>query len=248
MKLALCDDSVFDTNYTKNLILEACALLSLPAQLDCYSSGEALLQAVENGSVYPLVFLDIYMHFFNGIQTARKLRDLLPETQIAFLTSSREFTFDAFDLNALHYLLKPVSTDQIRECLLRFSERKHLPLSLLTLQAKAKTYSFPLHCVQKIVSSKKGIDVYLSGTSLPSPQHIAITFAEAEKQLDPSRFLKISRGFLVQMSFILGIQKDTCFLKDGTEMLLSRREKTYIRKKYNDYLFQNQFTTHFDTE
>ncbi len=50
------------------------------------------------------------------------------------------------------------------------------------------------------------------------------------------------------MSFILGIQKDTCFLKDGTEMLLSRREKTYIRKKYNDYLFQNQFTTHFDTE
>ncbi len=155
MKLALCDDSVFDTNYTKNLILEACALLSLPAQLDCYSSGEALLQAIENGSVYPLVFLDIYMHSFNGIQTARKLRDLLPETQIAFLTSSREFTFDAFDLNALHYLLKPVSTDQIRECLLRFSERKHLPLSLLTLQAKAKTYSFPLHCVQKIVSSKK---------------------------------------------------------------------------------------------
>lgn len=241
MKFALCDDSVYDTNYIKKALQNAANYFSLESQIDCYPDGESLIQSIENGCVYQLIFLDIYMHKLDGIKTARKLRTLLPEAHIAFLTTSRDFTFDAFDLNALHYLVKPVTSEQIQECLVRFFERSRIPVTPLELKTKTRVYSFPIQSVQKILSSNKGIDIYLA--NLTPPQHVSISFADAEKQLDSSLFLKISRGYIVQMSFILYIDKNTCFFKDGTQMLISRREKAFIRKKYNDYLFHTQFTT-----
>lgn len=167
LKFALCDDSVYDTNYIKKALQNAANYFSLESQIDCYPDGESLIQSIENGCVYQLIFLDIYMYKLDGIKTARKLRTLLPEAHIAFLTTSRDFTFDAFDLNALHYLVKPVTSEQIQECLVRFFERSRIPVTPLELKTQTRVYSFPIQSVQKILSSNKGIDIYLANLTTP---------------------------------------------------------------------------------
>jgi len=209
---------------------------NLPMETDYFHNSEELVMAVTNGNHYALIFLDIDMQS-SGIQTARFIRNLLPDVQIAFLTVSSKFALDAFELNALHYLIKPIGTKELKECIKRFCERNRIPLQILEIKSKCKTYSFPLTCVQKIVSNNKGIDVFLAGNT--PHQHIPISFIKAEEQLDPNLFLKLSRGFIVQMPYILCINKDRCRLKDGTEILLSRQSRSEIRKRYNHYLLRN---------
>lgn len=62
----------------------------------------------------------------------------------------------------------------------------------------------------------------------PSPSASPLSFVRVEEQLDEERFLRISRGFIVQMDAILRLDGDVCLLKDGTSALISRRERKEI--------------------
>lgn len=236
MNIAICEDRIRDTEELNITLKKACESLQLKLNTDFFHSGEELIRAVKDGRSYSLILMDIYLSGMNGIETAAKIKLLLPHIQIAFMTVSKEYAIDAFEINALHYLIKPIDEKKMRECLKRFLVRSGMPVKTLEIKTDYKTYKFMLFNVMKIQSRNKGVDVYLCNTKKPC--HIPISFKRMEEQLDPKLFLRISRGLLVQMSHILCIDKEICRLKDGTEAIISRRERSLIRKKYNDYLFR----------
>ena len=236
LRIALCEDQIEDAFQLRKALEAVQKQLSFEARIESFRRGEDLLASIRNGEEYQLLLLDIFMDQLNGIQTAQRAKELLPSLQVAFLSSSREFAPEAFELNAIHYLIKPVQEAGVRELFDRFFERSRLPVKTVEICSDSKTYTFPLHLVQKIQSRNKGIEVYLKGVK--QPQRIPISFIRVEQQLDPQQFLRISRGLLVQMDYISYIDKDVCRFQDGPEALISRRERTEIRKKYNDYLFR----------
>ena len=160
------------------------------------------------------------------MDAARRVKELAPSIQVAFTTSSREFAVEAFDLDAVYYLVKPVTEEKLRTLVERFLRRQKKPVTKLTITTPVKDYVFPLQRVVKIQSNNKGVDIYLHGE--PQPQRIPLSFVRVEEQLDEERFLRISRGFIVQMDAILRLDGDVCLLKDGTSALISRRERKEI--------------------
>ncbi len=119
----------------------------------------------------------------------------------------------------------------------RYFRRRGKPSPTLNIQTSARLYAFPLRQVLKIQSSNKGVEIYLQGQL--EPQRIPLPLVRVEEQLDPNLFLKISRGLIVPMNAIVRMDKETCFLKDGTSALLSRRERKEIHRRYNDFLFRS---------
>lgn len=236
MNIAICEDRIRDTEELKTVLTKACISLNLKINTDFFHSGEELIRAVQRGRSYSLILMDIYLNGINGIETASKIKLLLPRIQIVFITVSSEYAIDAFELNALHYLIKPIDEEKMRECLKRFLVRTGMPVKALKIKSDYKTYTFMLFNVVKIQSRNKGVDVYLNNEEKPC--HIPLSFKKTEEQLDSKLFLRISRGLVVQMSHILCIDKEICRLRDGTEAIISRRERSLIRKKYNDYLFR----------
>lgn len=110
LRIAICDD--------ENGICEEINRLAKQQAPDCsteiFLSGEALLKS---SGEYDLYFLDIQMGAINGIKTAEAIRQRqqekhLPKSLIIFITGLREHMSDAFDVNAFHYLLKPINREK----------------------------------------------------------------------------------------------------------------------------------------
>lgn len=194
-QIAICEDSKVDTDLLSQTLAAAANDLRIRARTDYYKNGEELILALKDGASYDLLLLDIFLEQVNGVDTAQSARKYLPHVQITFLTSSRDYALDAYDLDAIHYLMKPVDREKL------------------------------------------GVDIYLS--DIAEPQRIPISFIRVEEQLASSSFLRISRGLMVRIGYIRCIDKNVCYFRDGTSALISRREKSIVRKKYNDYLFNH---------
>ena len=105
LNIAICDDEKIIREQIKELAEKempgVCAGL--------YETGDALLAA---GKQFDIVFLDIQMEGTDGIETAKRLRQRDEDTILIFITGIREYVFEAFDVAAFHYLLKPIEEDK----------------------------------------------------------------------------------------------------------------------------------------
>lgn len=116
MRLAICDDDISE----QRLLLQILRDWDPAYDVECFSDGGSLLRAAESAPPFDIAFLDIYMPDENGIDVAGALRKLSPQTGIVFVTTSRDHAVSAFSLDALHYLVKPVSAGDVAEAFRRF--------------------------------------------------------------------------------------------------------------------------------
>ena len=110
MRIAICDDEVSVVE-----ILEEKIKMLLPdAVIEKYLSGEELILS----SCKPdILFLDIQMPGKDGMETARILREDNKDMILIFVTAVEEYVFQAFDVGAFHYLVKPFSDEKLKEVL-----------------------------------------------------------------------------------------------------------------------------------
>ena len=108
-RIAICDDEILFTRELSSLLTHWAKKNDFSLTLYPYSNGDDLLTALRTIPV-DLIFLDIIMPLLNGIDTAKEIRSMGLTVPVIFLTSSREFALDSYDVKAFHYLLKPVNT------------------------------------------------------------------------------------------------------------------------------------------
>ena len=108
MRIAICDDEVSMVQ-----ILEEKIKKLLPdAVIEKYLSGEKL---IASGSKPDVLFLDIQMPGMDGMETAKMLRQDNEDMILIFVTAAEEYVFQAFDVGAFHYLVKPFSNEKFKE-------------------------------------------------------------------------------------------------------------------------------------
>ena len=118
IRIAVCDDLAEDRENITRLLSEYTDKNNLYVKIEEFSSGEAFLSS--DTSVYSLVFMDIFMSGMNGMETAKKLISRNSRVQIVFGSTSTEFAAEAFDIEALHYMVKPVRKEKLFHILDRF--------------------------------------------------------------------------------------------------------------------------------
>lgn len=237
MLIAICDDEPQELEAVKTALLLAAENLFVAVKITGYTAGETLLQSVENGLRPDFVILDIYMDAMDGITTARRLQERIPGLPLAFLTASRDHAIDAFELCALHYLLKPITEEKVQALLYRFLTQVPQDPPALVLSAGRKEYRFPICRIQYLESQDRGTVLHLEG-QLRS-QWMACPFQRATEQLaENPDFLKISRGCMVHLNAVQYIGRESCHMKNGESLTISRRKRQTVESRYHDFLFR----------
>lgn len=103
ISIAICDDESYMLNHLKENIELYMKQNNLSYNIELFDKAEDLLC---NHEQFNIVFLDIQMEDINGMQTARELRVYGNDCFIIFVTVLNEFVFDAFEVDAINYLIK----------------------------------------------------------------------------------------------------------------------------------------------
>lgn len=197
-----------------------------------FTDKSELISAAGRKPPFDLAFLDVYLQDGTGIEAAEALREISPETDLVFITTSREHAIDAFRLMALHYLVKPVSQADVAEVLRRREARGGARRSI-TLNVNRERHRVYLDSIVFVQSAKHLVEVKLTdGRCLRVWQPIS----EIEQLLDGD-FLKINRGVIVNMNEITSMDLETCSLSDGSVLPVKQKDRAVIRKQYSDFLF-----------
>ena len=229
MRIAICDDDLSEQEQLEQALRE----WDPTRGAEKFFNGAALLEAAGRQPSFDIAFLDIYMSGESGVDIARALREISPETGIAFVTTSREHAVEAFSLHALHYLVKPVTAQGVEEAFRRLTELRARQRRKITFAAGPERNTVFEDQICLLETDDHAVIVSLSdGRRL----RVWSRFGELAQQLGAG-FLKINRGIIVNMVFVARMELDTCTLQDGSRLPIAVRQSAAIRAAYDDYVF-----------
>jgi two-component system LytT family response regulator len=205
-----------------------------------------------------VAFLDLQMPELDGLGVVRMLdRRHLPF--VVFVTAYEEHAVKAFEVNAVDYLLKPVTSERLAEAMARLQERldrvDQRAASAARLQRAAGALEPALHpgFLERIPVRRKedftlvpvkhlatltaqGELVHL--TTLKGERHtITYRLKDLEARLDPTRFVRLGRGTLVALDLITKIHPlsggvHVVTLATGQELQVSRIQSRLLRERF----------------
>ncbi len=234
IKIAICDDEANVRAYLSSLI-EA---QSCPCEVVEYASaGDCLADHRE----FDLLVLDIELSpdrsGLDGMALARKIRECTTGTQpvIIFVTGYERYVFDAFDVGAFQYLLKPVDEEKFAQVFSRavaqIGTAREKPGRVLTLQSANTSRTVPLDSIYYIESSNHKVELHLRNGEFACYAKIGDLELELHDQ-----FFRIHKGYLVNLSYVAGYSKTEVTLTNGERLFLSKYKYQDFVKAYLHFL------------
>ena len=209
----------------------------------CISGGKdsmlmaKLMQMLQRHSEVPfdLVFLDIFMDEITGMDVAHKLLEAGCDCTIIFLTSSREYALEGYEVGAFRYLLKPLTYDKLEDTLNSFFRKFRVEARKLPLMVERTPLYIPYSDLYYLSSVMRQTEVHLEKKVLK--QSSAINFQKTVAPLlSDSRFFLCSKGVIVNLQHVSELEKDHFVLNNGEEVPISRRNLSQAKKTFLDFL------------
>ena len=199
--------------------------------VDQYTEGQKLIEAVEGGKNYDLLLLDIYLKAESGIEIAKKLRSMIPNVPVVFITISQDHAVEAYSMDALHYIVKPVRQEDMNEVFRRLNSKPE-PRHILALQIdRALTVIYQDEIIRV---ESHGHSTTISCTN-GTAYSIWKPYGEIDGLLDDT-FIRIKKGLTLNMRYISRMTNRDCTTRDGFSYLLSRERAREIRERYFSFV------------
>ncbi len=217
LSIAICDDEVIECCSMAGKIKEILEEMKIQCIIRQFRSGRELLQALES---FDIVFLDIIMSDLDGMKTAQLFRERAFDKILIFMSSSREFVFDAYDVEAFQYLLKPVDDKKLKNVLqkaiLKTESRSQEFIVVSRERQKKKLflddiYYFEIRGRIVDVHGAEGIFTYYE------------QIGELENKLRDKGFFRCHKSCLINLRYVDGYNRQDVILDNGEKIMIAKR-------------------------
>lgn len=230
IRIAICDDEAPTRTYLASLIRAQncpCEVVEYASASDCLADRREI----------DLILLDIELNANgpDGMALARQIREDNSAAQpvIVFVTGYEQYVFDAFDVGAFQYLLKPVEEGKFAQVFARAVSQirttREKTARTLTLQSAGVSRTVPLDSIYYIESSNHKVVLRLKEGEFSCYGKIRDLEAELGDQ-----FCRVHKGYLVNLAYVEGYSKTELTLTNGEKLLISKYKyqdfvKAYLR-------------------
>ncbi len=216
LQIAVCDDEIIECCNMAKKIKDILEEMKIPCIIRQFQSGGELLHAPEH---FDIVFLDIIMRDLNGLKTAQIFREKFDRILI-FMSSSREYVFEAYDVEAFQYLLKPVEDGKLKSVLqkavLKTESRSQEFIIVSRERQKKKLFLDDIYYFEI-----QGRVVYVHG-----PEGIFTYYeqiGELENKLRDKGFFRCHKSYLINLKYVDGYNRQEAILENGEKIVIAKR-------------------------
>lgn len=233
MHIALIDDEPLQLHTLRETLIAALADQGLEAEsIECFPQAADFLAGMA-ADKYDIIILDIYMNGMNGIDVARKIREMDPHVALAFCTSSNEYAAQSYEAEARYYLQKPILKEKISAMLKRLNLEKIQRDRNIRLP---DGHRVPLRHIVYTEYINHSVKFHVRGQE---PHTVRASQSEIQELLLPYKgFAMINKGCIVNLAQIKAIQPNAFLMRNGDTVPIARRRFKEIEAAYTRYLFE----------
>lgn len=239
---ALCDDEITELNKTEK-ILNAYVRQhpEVDFMIEHFENVGELLYRIEDSNYAPdLIFMDIFMPGPGGVsdslgmEAAKKLRNMGNRAKLFFLTTSREYALEAFDVDAAQYLIKPLTEDRLFGVLDRFLEKEREGQKrYILLKVEGRFMRVAVNDIVFCEAQGKTQCLYFADGEECRQR---MTMTELYELLSSYReFVRVGAAFIVNLDYIESLSAQDIHLTDGRKIYLPRGAYKGLREQYFNY-------------
>lgn len=234
MHIGVCDDQ----KDARELVARKIKYFIPECRITEYASGEEVLAETD----FPdILFLDIQMPGLSGMETARRLRRAGNQCSLIFVTAIEDCVFEAFDVDALHYLMKPFTDEKLKEVLQK-AIRQHQDRRLLqNTKEKKEDQSIIITVSGKHMAIRLQDIIYAEVFNRKVRLHLPDGDVEyygklkdLEKRAGDS-FCRTHRAYLVNFRYVKRYDAAVVTMEKGEALMAKQSYKEFIKKylRYN---------------
>lgn len=239
IRVAFCDDDAFILSEINALIGQYRERCSQKMEYTTFDSSLELLNEIEKGMRFDILFLDVIMPGQNGIDTAKEIRQYDNVVKIIFLTSSSEFAIQSYTVGAYFYQMKPIREENFFR----------LMDSVISQCGKDRQSSLILHCRSGIARIDLNKLEYCEVIGRTLMFHMNNrTILESNGSMDKlcvqltqyENYLRPHRSFLVNMDYVQGISYKAIRMESQADIPIPHGKCSEIKNAYLEYAFNRQ--------
>lgn len=235
MKIAVCDDEVQFMDAICPLLEQWARESGMKLMLYRFTNGDDLVEAYRNETM-DLIILDVIMPLLNGIETARELRSMNQTVPIIFLTSSREFAVDSYEVKALNYLMKPVDHDKLFFTLNEFLKTFNLSKASFTAKTAGGFCRIVIADVDFLEAQNKQVLVHLTGDRTIAIREL---FSKCAEVFSPENgFCCCHRSYIVNLGNVERFSKTEVITACHSVIPISRNNYAAFKEAYFNHMFE----------
>lgn len=218
--IAICDDEPIFKRQLKHLVTTELELCGASFRIHTFSDGQTLLNAYDKFP-FQLLLLDIKLPGIDGISAAKILRQRGFKGDIILITNYDDYVFEGYEVQALHYLLKPINPIKLKSLLQMALKRlEHNRSHSLIVEQKNGTLRLPLEDIRYFFSEKRLIHAVMANR----PDAIFYDRLKALEEKLPNYFVRIHRRYLINLNFVTAFGS-TCVKLGETTLPIGRTYK-----------------------
>lgn len=231
MKIAICDDEKAVLDQLRELVRQYADKHMLDYTILEFDQSEKLLDAVRQDSDIQILFLDIYMEPLSGMDLAETLREEGNDCAVIFVTVSTDHYARSYEVNAVHYLVKPVTYERVEKALARCGQKLSCAAKYAVFITGSREIRVPLRQI-------RFVEVFRNQTIIHASEDITIrsTLEAVKMQLSDPRFYQTHRSFLLNMEYMDSRSGKDILLKTGELVPLSRACEKNFEREYGRFL------------
>ena len=229
MNIAICDDESRIREGIHTILQSAFPEMTIRE----FASGRELLETVGGQYMPDIVLLDVAMDGMDGMETAKKLREL-SDMLLIFVTGIKEQVFQAFDVGAFHYLLKPVEKEKLLSVMERaIAEVEKAKNRQRYMLVKVSDGYRRLNLSEILYAESDGRKVILH--TRQEKLEFYEKMEELEKRLGEG-FYRCHRSYLVSLAEVRGYDSTSIRISNGEQIYLAKRKYGEFVQTYCSFL------------
>ena len=228
-RIAICDDEQNQIEYITSIVASWSAHEGHGCEIRTFASAEAFLFEYEEDKAYDILLLDVEMKNMNGIELAKRIRKDNNRAEIIFITSHFEFVGEGYEVDALHYLIKPISAEKLTQVLTKAAEKISVEPPSVVISCEGETVKLYEADIRYVESFLHYIVIHTKDKEYKIKENMSVF----ENRVSDD-FYRIHRSYLVSLKHITRISRTSVNI-GSTELPLSRGKYDDINRAFIEH-------------